>query len=159
MKLFTLIFLLAFSAQAKVQVAFIQMRNYYGQVIQLEPGARFAHSAISYKGQWLQAHPVRGVEHVAIEKIQKMGEIIEIIEVQNLEELNEDKVNALLGKPFDHSYIWDDEKIYCSELIAKLLGLAPKPMVFSEAWPVSYQALNGQPGLSPDGVYQILSSH
>lgn len=152
------IILFSFSVQAKVMVAFIQMRDYYGNVIQLEPGARFAHSAISYKGQWLQAHPYRGVELVTIDKIQKMGEILEYLEVQNLEELDEAKVNVMLGKPFDHGYIWDDEKIYCSELIAKLLDLAPKPMVFSQAWPASYQALNGLPGLSPDGVYQILSS-
>lgn len=139
-------------------VAFIQMRDYYGNVVQLEPGARFAHSAISYKGKWLQAHPYRGVEHVTIDKIQKMGEILEYVEVPNLEELDEDKVNAMLGKPFDHGYIWDDEKIYCSELIGKLLNLTPTPMVFSEHWPASYQALNGQPGLSPDGVYRILSA-
>jgi len=153
------IILFTLSLEAKVMVAFIQMRDYYGNIVQLEPGARFAHSAISYKGKWLQAHPYRGVEHVTIDKIQKMGEILEFVEVANLEELDEDKVKVLLGKPFDHGYIWDDEKIYCSELIAKLLGLAPKPMVFSETWPASYQALNGQPGLSPDGVYQILSTH
>lgn len=158
MKLFILVFLLSFSVNAKVQVAFIEMKDYYGNVIELEPGGRFAHSAISYKGQWLQAHPYWGVELVSIEKIRKMGEIKEIIEVTNLEELDEAKVKELLGKSFDHDYLWDDEKIYCSELIAKLLGLAPKPMVFSETWPAAYQAKNGLPGLSPDGVYQILSS-
>lgn len=155
---FAAIILFSLSVQAKVMVAFIQMRDYNGNIVQLEPGARFAHSAISYKGKWLQAHPYRGVEHVTIDKIQKMGEILEYVEVPNLEELDEEKVKALLGKPFDHGYLWDDEKIYCSELIAKLLDLAPKPMVFSEYWPASYQALNGLPGLSPDGVYQILSS-
>lgn len=158
MKLFALVFLFSISVQAKVEVAFIEMRNYYGQVIQLEEDGRFAHSAISYKGQWLQAHPVRGVELVPIEKIRKMGEIKEVLEVPGLEELDEAKVNALLGKSFDHDYLWDDEKIYCSELIGKLLGLPTKPMVFSSAWPAHYQAYNGLPGLSPDGVYQILSA-
>lgn len=158
MKLLALIFLISISVQAKVEVAFIEMRNYYGQIIQLEPGGRFAHSAISYKGRWLQAHPLRGVELVPIEKIRKMGEIKEILEVKNLEEHDEAKVNAMLGKPFDHGYVWDDEKIYCSELIAKLLNLPTKPMVFSDSWPKQYQDLNGLPGLSPDGVYQILSA-
>ena len=157
MKLFALILLLSVIAQAKVQVAFIEMRNYYGQIIQLEPGGRFAHSAISYKGQWLQAHPVRGVELVPIETIRKMGEIKEMLDVPGLEELDSAKVKAMLGKPFDHGYVWDDEKIYCSELIAKLLDLPTKPMVFSDTWPWQYQQLNGLPGLSPDGVYQILS--
>lgn len=158
MKLFTLIFLLSFSVQAKVSVAFIQMKDYYGNVVQLVPGGRFAHSAISYKGKWLQAHPYWGVQLTTIENVRKMGEILEIVEVPNLEELDEAKVNAMLGKPFDHDYVWDDEKIYCSELVAKLLSLEPKPMVFADSWPAHYQALNGQPGLSPDGVYQILSS-
>ena len=158
MKLFALVFIFSISVHAKVEVAFIEMRNYYGQIIELEPGGRFAHSAISYKGQWLQAHPARGVELVPIETIRKMGEIKEIIEVANLEELDEAKVLAVLGKPFDHGYLWDDEKIYCSELIGKLLDLPTKPMVFSDAWPKSYQDKNGLPGLSPDGIYQILSS-
>lgn len=155
---FVAIIFFSLSVQAKVYVALIQMKDYYGNVVQLEPGGRFAHSAISYKGQWLQAHPYWGVQLTTIENVRKMGEIQEIIEVPNLEELDEAKVNEMLGKPFDHDYVWDDEKIYCSELIAKLLDLAPKPMVFSDSWPASYQALNGQPGLSPDGVYQILSS-
>lgn len=157
MKMFILIFLVSLSVQAKVQVAFIQMRDYYGNIVQLEPGGRFAHSAISYKGKWLQAHPYWGVQHVTFDKVQKMGEVLEILEVPGLEELDEAKVAALLGKPFDHGYIWDDEKIYCSELIAKLLDLKPVPMVFSETWPAEYQALNGLPGLSPDGVYRNLS--
>lgn len=158
MKLFALILLSSVIAQAKVQVAFIEIRNYYGQIIQLEPGGRFAHSAISYKGQWLQAHPVRGVELVPIETIRKMGEIKEMLDVPGLEELDSAKVEAMLGKPFDHGYVWDDEKIYCSELIAKLLDLPTKPMVFSDTWPWQYQQLNGLPGLSPDGVYQVLSA-
>lgn len=141
-----------------MQVAFIEMRNYHGQIIQLEPGGRFAHSAISFKGQWLQAHPVRGVELVTMIEILKMGQIKEIIEVENLDKLDEQKVRSMLGKPFDHGYLWDDEKIYCSELIAKLLNLSPKPMVFSDSWPKHYQDLTGLPGLSPDGVYQILAT-
>ncbi|AZZ37216.1 hypothetical protein CIK05_10600 [Bdellovibrio sp. qaytius] len=158
MKLFTFTFLFSIFAQAKVTVAFIEMRNYYGQIIQLEQGGRFAHSAISYKGQWLQAHPLHGVELVPIEKIRKMGEIKEFVDVAGLEELDEAKVNAMLGKPFDNDYSWDDDKIYCSELIGKLLGLSPLPMVFSDAWPKHYQDMNGQPGLSPDGVYRILQT-
>ena len=156
MKLLAAILLFSVSVQAKVIVAFIEMRNYYGQIIQLEPGSRFAHSAISYKGQWLQAHPVRGVELVSIDKIRKMGEIKEMLEVPDLEELDEQKVLSMLGKPFDHGYVWDDEKIYCSELIGKLLGLPTKPMVFSDSWPKQYQDLNGLPGLSPDGIYELL---
>lgn len=157
-KLFIFIFLFLISTQARVQVAFIEMRNYHGQIIQLEPGGRFAHSAISFKGQWLQAHPVRGVELVTMIEILKMGQIKEIIEVENLDKLDEQKVRSMLGKPFDHGYLWDDEKIYCSELIAKLLNLSPKPMVFSDSWPKHYQDLTGLPGLSPDGVYQILAT-
>lgn len=159
MKTFIFIFIFAVTVQAKVTVAFIEMRNYYGQVIQLEPGGRFAHSAISYQGQWLQAHPIRGVELVPLETIRKMGQIKELIEVSNLDELDSVQVNAMLGKPFDSEYLWDDQKIYCSELVAKLIGLEPKPMYFSEAWPIEFQKYNGLPGLSPDAIYQILKTH
>lgn len=157
MKVFILIFVFSISAVAKVQVAFIEMRNYHGQIIQLEPGGRFAHTAISFKGQWLQAHPIRGVELVSIELIREMGEIKELLTVTDVEELDHLRVQAMLGKPFDHGYLWDDDKIYCSELVGKLLDLPTKPMVFSDSWPLPYQQLNGLPGLSPDGAYEALS--
>lgn len=155
--LFTL--LNGLTSEAKVTVAFLQIRNYKGDVVQLEPGGRFAHVAISYQGMWLHAHPYRGVEMVTIDKIRQIGEIQEWIEISDLEDLEHKKVDKLLGKPFDHGYLWDDEKIYCAELIAKLIDLQPTPMIFNtEAWPKEYEKLNGLPGMSPDDIFEILSA-
>lgn len=164
MKLFVAVVLFAgtfiqtLNLEAKVTVAFLQVRNYHGQVVQLEPGGQFAHMAISFKGMWLHAHPLKGVELVSTEKLSKIGVIQEQIELSDIEELDETKVAKFLGKPFDGDYSWNDDAIYCAELVAKLLGLRPTPMTFDSAlWPPQYQALSGKLGLSPDDIYQILS--
>ncbi len=149
---------LPLTASAVVEVAFIEMRTPDGKVLQLEKGGRFAHIAISYRGQWLHAHPFYGVEVVESEKLERIGVIKEVLTVSELVSLDNEEVARFLGKPFDSSYSWSDEKIYCSELVGKLLRLKPLPMDFSaEVWPERYRKLNGAPGLSPDGIYRILS--
>ncbi len=155
--LFATIVFFALSTQAKVTVAFLQLRDPQGNVVQLETGGRFYHVAISFKGKWLQAHPYRGVEMVTMDKIREIGEITEWIEISDLEDLEDKKVEKFLGKPFDHSFLWDDEKIYCAELVGKLLDLKPTPMTFDPAhWPKEYQKFNGLPGMSPDDIFEAL---
>ncbi|AZZ37217.1 hypothetical protein CIK05_10605 [Bdellovibrio sp. qaytius] len=159
MKLFILTFFFALSLQAKVTVAFLELRNYYGDLIQLEQGGRFAHMAISYKGQWLHAHPLKGVEVVSEEKLKKIGQIKETIELPEVEEISEQQAAQYLGKPFDNNYSWTDDAIYCAELVGKLLNIRPTPMSFDASfWPDQYKALNGKLGLSPDDIFQILSN-
>src|SRR5690606_25202718 len=44
------------------------------------------------------------------------------------------------GLPFDSAYVWDDEKLYCSEFVAKFLNpyldypFQAKPLDFSRNW-------------------------
>lgn len=90
--LFAGTFIQTLNLEAKVTVAFLQVRNYHGQVVQLEPGGQFAHMAISFKGMWLHAHPLKGVELVSTEKLSKIGVIQEQIELSDIEELDETKV-------------------------------------------------------------------
>jgi len=119
-----IIFLLVpLTASAEVEVAFIEMRTPDGKTLQLERGGRFAHIAISYRGKWLHAHPFYGVEIVESEKLERIGVIKEVWTVSGLTSLDREEVARFIGKPFDSSYSWSDEKIYCSELVGKCSGI------------------------------------
>jgi hypothetical protein len=160
MKAFLIVFLnllFSSSAWAEVRVAFIELRTASGELVQMEPDGRFGHTAISYRGKWLHSHPWRGVEWVSLDVIEKVGKVAEILTLPDEAELPEEIVNGYLGRPFDREFLWDDDKIYCSELIAKLLGMEPRPMFFDPAlWPESYRKLNGLPGISPDEIHRRL---
>lgn len=157
MKIFLFTFLLSISVYARIEVAFIEVRNYHGEVVQLEPDGQFAHIAISYKNGWLHAHPIRGVELVDRTEIEKMGLIKKIILISEQNNLNKKNVNRFLGKPYDSDFSWSDNKIYCSELVAKLLNLKPTPMTFdSEIWLDKQSTTRDKLGLSPDDIYKEL---
>ncbi len=75
MKLILSLLFIPFYCSAAIDVAFIEIRNYEGKIIQLETNGQFAHVAISYQGNWLHAHPYRGVEIVSKEVLEKTGYI------------------------------------------------------------------------------------
>jgi Permuted papain-like amidase enzyme, YaeF/YiiX, C92 family len=153
------VFLSGASAQAGVQIAFLEFYTPDGRLIELEPGGRFAHVAISYRGGWLHAHPFRGVEVISTEGLSKMGKITSVVNVPQLKEIPERTVSQFLGKPYDADFSWTDDKIYCSELIAKIFGMKPEPMHFDpRLWPERYRRFEGLPGLSPDKVYRRILS-
>jgi hypothetical protein len=157
MKLLLSLLLLPLFSFASVQVAFLEIRDAKGNLVQLEPGGRFAHVAISYQGQWLEAHPYFGVHLVSFETLKKMGTIALILDLPNTLELDPSQVEPLLGKAFDREYSWSDEKYYCSELVGKILKLKPEPMIFDPSlWPPEYQNYNGEMGLSPDEIFRML---
>lgn len=158
MKLFFFLLLsLPFAAFARVEIAFVEILDSQGQPLQLEPGGRFAHTAISYRGKWLQAHPIRGVELVSRARVEELGVIREIVALPDRAEPSEAEVAKYLGKPFDSALSWSDDAIYSSELVAKLLGIKPMPMAFEAAiWPARFRLMRGQLGISPDDIFQIL---
>ena len=152
-----LVFLWIAFAQARVQVAFVEIRRPDGTLVQLEPGGRFAHLAISYRGQWLHSHPYRGVELINTNDLAKMGTLAVKITLPAMEP-SDGMVKGLVGLPYDREYSWSNERMYCSELVAKILQLKPSPMYFDpKLWPKEYQKLNGQLGISPDDIYRILA--
>jgi hypothetical protein len=157
MKLFLMLIILAHTiCLAATDVAFIEIRDYHNQIIQLEPNGRFAHVAISYNGQWLHAHPIRGVEIVSQKEIEKIGRFKSIVSLPDVN-IETEKVRRFLGKHYDAGYEWTEQSVYCSELVGKLLELAPEPMSFKASlWANRYLHMRGQPGLSPDDVYRIL---
>lgn len=143
----------------QVRLAFFELRTPEGRLVQLEKNGRFGHVALQHQGKWLHAHPYRGVEWVALEKVREVGTLVSVIEFPNLAAPEETRIHQYLGRPFDRGYTWDDERLYCSELIAKLLNISPLPMEFDpELWPKAYEKLRGQPGLSPDDIYRILTN-
>lgn len=158
MRIFICALLFSLKTFAAVDIAFVEIRDYYGNVVQLEPGGRFAHIAIAYQGGWLHAHPLRGVEVISNEKLAKLGTVT----VQTLAQFDEptaNEVNKYLGKGYDSNYSWSDEKIYCAELVGKILRLTPEPMTFdTPAWGPGYKILDGELGLSPDDIDRILST-
>jgi len=146
---------------AAIDVAFIELRGHDGQLVQLEPNGRFAHVAISYQGGWLHSHPCRGVEVISEDALEKMGSIKAIITIPDLNPLDETQVEKFLGKPYDHNFLWGDDKIYCAELFAKtvgkLLNIHPQPMTFaSEFWPRRFWNFRGELGISPDDIFLAL---
>lgn len=154
-----LLIFMPLSSFASIEIAFLEMRTYKGEIIQLEPNGQFAHVAISYGGKWLHAHPLRGVEIVSQESLEKIGKIKAIITISKEDKIPASEVIKLFGKPYDQSFSWSNEKIYCSELVAKLIRMAPEAMSFEATyWPREYQALNGQPGISPDDIFRNLKA-
>lgn len=145
---------------ATIEVAFLESQTYLGRRVQLEPNGRFSHIAISYGGKWLHANPLNGVEWVSQNELRKIGEITRIIIVSQEAELSSERVSAFIGKPYDDLLTWDDEKMYCSELVAKLLDLKPKPMLFDPTfWKGrGYDKVRGSLGLSPDDIFHQLIS-
>lgn len=71
-------------------------------------------------------------------------------------------IKAYIGLPYDRYFLWTDQKIYCSELLYKLLvpivrldDLAPKPMLFDqnpEYWDRYFNGNTprGELGISPE---------
>lgn len=152
--LFFAILIFSTICNASIEVAFLQTRNSDRSLVQLEPNGNFSHIAISYKGKWLHAHPYRGVELVSKNELEKMGEIKLTIKISNSSSIHPAVVKSFLGKPYDPSFSWSDDKIYCSELIAKILNIDPAPMNFDSAfWPQKYKALQGELGISPDDIF------
>lgn len=153
MKKFIILFYLIFIVNAyATTVAFMKVYKPDGNLLQLEKNGVYAHLAIAVPGGWLHSHPFRGVE--IINSLSKVG--YQNYEVNFLLNSNHyiDRSDYIkfLGMPFDRNYEWDDEKLYCSELIAKILNIAPMPMEFySEMW--GDHPNRGELGISPDEIY------
>jgi hypothetical protein len=157
MKWFLLILMFPLFVHADIEVAFLEIKNYFGQVIELEDGGHFAHIAISYKNGWLHAHPIRGVEWVSTSDLEKMGKINAIVKLENTANLTFQDIEMFVGKSYDPDFSWSNDKIYCSELVGKILRIQPQPMNFiSKIWSQKYKSHNGELGLSPDDIFRIL---
>lgn len=152
------IVLVSATAAANVRVAFLEVYNSQGKLVQYAPGGRFGHSAIQMdptSDLWLQSYPGEGVKFITMQELKARGKIAAMLEIPV--DVSPTQVTAFIGRPFDFNYSWSDDAFYCSELLAKILQIPTEPMHFNhEAWPKSYWSKEGQPGLSPDGAYRYL---
>ena len=140
-----------------LKVAFLEVRDARGNLVRVEPNFPWAHMAVSIDGGWLHAHPATGVEWVSGTNLEKYGRIAHVISVPKWFKPRLDLVDGFIGQPYDHGFSWNNQALYCSELVAKTLGIAPVPMVFDpQLWPRSYLRFNGLPGISPGLVYRRL---
>lgn len=153
------ILLLSFSlssfSYAKTRIAFLELYDSRGNLVQYEPGGRFAHTAIQFDeigDKWLNAYPKEGVAIITWEQLQQRGRITDVVEVP--QSVHFSQVAPYMGRPFDYWYSWDDDAFYCTELIGKLFNIPTHPMRFNrKVWPRHYWKLEGTPGLSPDQVW------
>ena len=142
-------------ASARTKVAFLEVYDSRGQLVQYEPGSRFGHSALQVGDKWLQSYPKEGVQLITWQELQHRGRVAAILEIPV--DISLADVQPYLNHPFDYWYSWDDTAFYCSELLAKVLGIPPEPMQFNhKVWPPAYWPLEGKPGITPDKIYPIL---
>lgn len=148
-----LFFSSSFIVNAQTKLAFIKVYQSNGTLLQLEENGEFTHIAISIDNRWLHAHPSRGVEFV--DTIEEIGYLkFEVIMLENKQlSLSEGSYSRFLNLPYDGDFIWTDDAIYCSELIAKILGIKPTPMTFSaRVWGGEHPS-KGLLGISPDEIF------
>jgi hypothetical protein len=141
-------------ALARVELALFKIYRPDGSFIQYEKNGQFAHTALLVDAGWIHAHPYKGVEVLPslrdfpfpTAKITRLRLNSPIIDGRYYQHF--------LGLPFDSDYSWDEDKIYCSELMAKILRIRPVPMVFDpKIWGPNHPQ-SGKPGVSPDGLYR-----
>ncbi len=159
MKLFSTFLFLCFfipSAYAQVTVAFLR-----SDITEYTPGGQFYHTALSYNGSWIHAHPFRGVELINdIESV--FGEAVYITH-PTLNEPSQLEIEKMLSQKFDLTSPWkSDYSTYCSKLIGRHFNLKPSIMLFaSPAWDAFRDRLPvGQLGMSPDEVFtKLINKH
>jgi hypothetical protein len=152
-------FLYGFLLFAQTQVVFLEVKNSQGQKVVLEPDFPYAHVAVTFDGvNFLHSHPQTGVIQSSLDELEQFGTPRENLFAE--EPLGAaDLVKNWLGKPYDSSFSWGNERFYCSELVAKALGISPEPMHFDPGlWPPSFQDFEGKPGISPGKIYQKIKA-
>lgn len=167
---FSVLFCLSI-AQAHVRIALLESYTKNGKLVQYEVGGRFYHSAIwidvaeiqqalaggfiAAGGGWLQSYPPEGVSIISWQQLQEKGKVAVILDLPKMRSITLNDYKKYLGKKFDFYYQWNDDLIYCSELIAKILNIQTVPMRLNhQVWPKNYWVLDGQPGVSPDELYR-----
>lgn len=157
MKWICLILLLVSFSTSAIEVAFLEVHDFNGRPLELEPGARFAHVLVRYKNKWLHSHP--GLPGVALsDDPSEFGRVKSILIDPTLPEPDDKTVEFWLGKPFDHTFSWTNRNAtYCTRLVAQILGVSPQPMRFEgAAWKRFPGPQPGGVGLSPDDLHAEL---
>lgn len=147
-----------FSRATELKVVFLEVKNDKGQTVFLEPGFPYAHVVLGRGEFYIHSHPRTGVSKFSEQELKLYGEPKETFFLSD-EGLNDEVLDNALGKPYDSQFNWSDERFYCSELVAKAIGLLPEPMHFDpKLWPPQFQAFEGLPGISPEKIFKRLKA-
>lgn len=135
------------------QVVFFKSYNAYGKLVSFE--GLYSHSAVSYKGQWLHAHPRYGVQ--LTQDLKAFGPHFIILENPHYPEPSDNFVKEQLSMEFHIFAHWfSKNQTYCSKLVGQAFGISPTKMYFnSKDWQYipGVDKYRGQLGLSPNDVY------
>ena len=145
------------TAPGKIKVAFLEFYTADGELISLEPGGRFGHVAISYRGGWLHSFPPRPVEWVP--DLEPFGHVAKILEITHAPNYHDDFIRREIGKVSTIDSEWDDQdSTYCAKLIGKILGVPPRVNLWdAPIWREKPREVYTLWGLSPDDIYQHLT--
>lgn len=154
-------------------IILLDLDCYSCRLIEEQTGGPYSHSGIvlKYGTKFFVAQSLGSVHHVPLQAFLGFSQKpVQVMRPKNLNfaaknELLDIYQNQFLGLPFDHDYVWDDEKLYCSEFIYKLLSsvyafenFRPLPMSFDKN-PAQWRGyFGGEPptgklGLSPNDFY------
>ncbi|MFM8268602.1 MAG: YiiX/YebB-like N1pC/P60 family cysteine hydrolase [Pseudomonadota bacterium] len=154
-----IVFILCFASFcfSSSEVVFLEVRNETGNLVVLEPDFPYAHVGILRNEKVLHSHPKTGVEWSDLKELEQFGVIKESYRVEPAQGMLE-VADQWLGRSYDSLFSWNDEQFYCSELVAKILGIAPEPMHFDpQLWPPGFAHLEGKPGISPGKIFRKIN--
>ncbi len=149
-------------------VILIELRCYSCPIIADETESRFSHSGV-YLGlvnnqpqvaQALGPVHMTSLDSFLSKRVKNSKALVLRPSVEmNTSDLVTEFNRHWRGIPFDSNYTWDDEKLYCSEFVAKFLEtflgavLPPQPLDFSRNWDFWNRVMNpvpqGELGNSP----------
>lgn len=155
-------------------VLLLDLDCYSCQRIEDETFGPFSHSGVivEVNQKLVVAQSLSKVHHVEIKAFLKFSnKPVLHIRPKNISDLQRVLISQkysskFYGLQFDHDYLWDDETLYCSEFLYKLLSsalkfddLIPAPMNFSrnyDFWKMYFgkNPPQGQIGLSPNDFYR-----
>ena len=68
-------------ATAGTKIAFLEVYDSAGKLVQYEPNSRFGHSALQVGNLWLQSYPGEGVKLITLEELKHRGKIAEVLDL------------------------------------------------------------------------------
>ncbi len=154
-------------------IILLDMDCFSCELIEQQTGGPFSHSGIVLKhgSRYFVAQSLGNVHHIPLKNFlsysRKKAQVMrpKYLSYAMRKQLLANYQEKYMGQPFDHDYIWDDEKLYCSEFLYKLLksvyaivDFVPKPMSYdknTDAWERYFgkKPPTGLPGLSPNDFY------
>ncbi len=117
------------------------------------------HVILEYKAFAYEADTRQGGRYLPMRDLKKTGDL----QIKIADDLVDERALATqIGLPFDFSFIWNNEKTYCSKLVGIALNIPPHPMSFAGTHYLEYYPhwINRNDlGLSPDDIYDFAMKH